>query len=107
MNEKKKRKAWLPHPSRVFCGRVGSDADEGFLTIFSDSKTGFVRARRPSMTYFDCFVVGSWMLVIGWYLGAIYVQNQNEKPEAPRVVEEPEPSPDREAIEICAVACAD
>jgi hypothetical protein len=45
------------------------------------------------MAYFDCFVVGSWMFVIGWFLGAIYVQNRNEKTEAPRVVEKPEPCP--------------
>jgi hypothetical protein len=35
------------------------------------------------MTYFDCFVVGSWMFVIGWFAGAIYMQNQDEKTENP------------------------
>jgi hypothetical protein len=58
------------------------------------------------MTYFDCFVVGSWMLVLGWYLGAIHIQNQNEKAEASRVVEELEPCPDCEALGISAVASA-
>jgi hypothetical protein len=58
------------------------------------------------MTYFDCFVVGSWMLVIGWFLGAIYMQNQNEKTETPRVVEEPEPRPDSEAWRVLVVESA-
>jgi hypothetical protein len=58
------------------------------------------------MTYFDCFLVGSWMFVIGWCLGAIYVQNQNEKTETLRVVEKPEPCPDCEALEISAFASA-
>ncbi len=39
------------------------------------------------MTYFDCFVAGSWMFVLGWYVGAIYVQNHNEKRESPHVAE--------------------
>jgi hypothetical protein len=39
------------------------------------------------MTYFDRFVVGSWMFVIGWYLGAIYVQDHTENTESPRMVE--------------------
>jgi hypothetical protein len=60
------------------------------------------------MTYFDCFVVGSWMFVIGWFLGAIYVQNQTEKTEAPRVVEKPEPCLDfQEEISALAGASAD
>jgi hypothetical protein len=37
------------------------------------------------MTYFDCFVAGSWMFVLGWYAGAIYLQNRKEKTESPRV----------------------
>jgi hypothetical protein len=37
------------------------------------------------MTYFDCFVVGSWMFALGWFLGAIYVQNHTEETERPRV----------------------
>ncbi len=39
------------------------------------------------MSYFDCFVAGSWMFVLGWYVGAIYVQNHNHKKESSRVVE--------------------
>lgn len=38
------------------------------------------------MTYFDCFVVAAWMFAIGWFLGAIYMQNQNEQKETPRAV---------------------
>ena len=33
------------------------------------------------MTYFECFVAASWMLTIGWFAGAIYFQNRNEKVE--------------------------
>ena len=33
------------------------------------------------MLYFDCFMVGAWMFAFGWFLGAVYVQNQNEKTE--------------------------
>ncbi len=39
------------------------------------------------MLYFDCFVAGSWMFVLGWYVGAIYVQNHNEKRESSHVAE--------------------
>jgi len=42
------------------------------------------------MTYFDCFVVGSWMFAMGWFLEAVYMQNQDEKRESPRVDEAPE-----------------
>jgi len=35
------------------------------------------------MTNFDCFVVGAWMFAIGWFLGAIYMQNHDEKTESP------------------------
>ena len=67
------------------------------------------------MTYFDCFVVGSWMFVIGWYVGAIYMQNRNEEGEKPRVtktlrlVEEPERSSGCEAwrLPVAASASAD
>lgn len=41
------------------------------------------------MPYFECFLAGSWMLVIGWYLGAIYTQNRSEKKEIPPATEEP------------------
>jgi len=43
------------------------------------------------MPYFDCFMAGSWMFALGWFLGAIYVQNHNEEAEIPRVSEQPEP----------------
>jgi hypothetical protein len=61
------------------------------------------------MTYFDCFVAGSWMLALGWFLGAIYVQNQNEKTESPRVIEKPERSPEGEVwrLPVAASAAAD
>jgi len=49
------------------------------------------------MLYFDCFVVASWMFAIGWFLGAIYIQNQNEQKESLRVTEAPERSPECEA----------
>jgi hypothetical protein len=56
------------------------------------------------MTYFDCFMVAAWMFAIGWFLGAIYVQNQNEKTESPRVTEVTEPSPNYEAWRLPVVA---
>lgn len=61
------------------------------------------------MTYFDCFVLGAWMLAIGWFLGAIYVQNQGEKRESPRVSEEPEQCPECEAwrLPVAGSAAAD
>ena len=49
------------------------------------------------MTYFDCFTLAAWMFAAGWFLGAIYVQDQNENTESPRVAVGPEPSPDCEA----------
>ena len=48
--------------------------------------------------------VGSWMFAIGWFLGAIYVQNQDEKMEGPRVVEQAEVCPECEAWRLPAVA---
>ncbi len=56
------------------------------------------------MTYFDCFVAGSWMFVLGWYVGAIYVQNHNEKRESPRASEKLEKWSPRanEELEPCA-----
>lgn len=58
------------------------------------------------MVYFDCFVVGSWMFAIGWFLGAIYVQNQNEKRESPRAEQELEPCTVCEAWRLPIVASA-
>ncbi|HTS56498.1 MAG TPA: hypothetical protein VMH03_03045 [Terriglobales bacterium] len=61
------------------------------------------------MTYFDCFVIASWMFAIGWFVGAIYVQNHNEKTEGPRVSENPERCPECEAwrLPVAASATAD
>jgi hypothetical protein len=61
------------------------------------------------MAYFDCFVVGAWMFAIGWFLGAIYVQNHNEKTERPRVSEKPERCPECEEwrLPVAASAAAD
>ena len=61
------------------------------------------------MTYFDCFVIGAWMLGIGWLLGAIYMQNQSEKTERPSVSEKPEPSPEYQTwrVPITGSAAAD
>ncbi len=49
------------------------------------------------MTYFDCFVVGSWMFAIGWFLGAIYVQERYENAQHPRASEIPERCSESEA----------
>jgi hypothetical protein len=56
------------------------------------------------MTYFDCFVVGAWMFAIGWALGAIHVQNQTEKTGMPPVVEQPDMSPECEALPLAVTA---
>jgi hypothetical protein len=56
------------------------------------------------MTYFDCFAVVSMMFSIGWFLGAIYVQDHNEETESPRVSEQPER--ESEAWRVPAVASA-
>jgi len=56
------------------------------------------------MTYFDCFVAGSWMFALGWFLGGIYLQNHNEKTEIPRVREQPEP--DGEVCRVLDLASA-
>jgi hypothetical protein len=42
------------------------------------------------MTYFDCFMAGAWMFALGWFLGAIYLQNRIEETEIPRESEQPE-----------------
>jgi hypothetical protein len=61
------------------------------------------------MTYFDCFVLGAWTFAIAWFLGAIYVQNQNEKTESPGVSEKPRRCPHGEEwrLPIAASASAD
>jgi len=59
------------------------------------------------MTYFHCFMVGSWMFALGWFLGAIYVQNhkaKEEETESPRVSEELHPCPECEGSRLPAVA---
>ncbi len=58
------------------------------------------------MTYFDCFVAGSWMFVLGWYAGAIYVQNHMEKRESPRVSEELDWCTECEALRLPVAASA-
>jgi hypothetical protein len=57
------------------------------------------------MSYFACFMVGSWTFAMGWFLGAIYVQNHNEETESPRVSEQPER--ETEVWRLPAVASAD
>ena len=44
------------------------------------------------MMYFDCLVIGTWAFAFGWFLGAIYVQNQNEKPTSLRSAGGSEPA---------------
>lgn len=64
------------------------------------------------MSYFDCFVAASWMFVLGWYVGAIHVQNHNQKRESPRVTEsarvseKPEQCPECEAWRLPLAASA-
>jgi hypothetical protein len=58
------------------------------------------------MTHFDCFVVASWMFAIGWFSGAIYFQNRNEKVESPRLTEDPEPWANSEPWQLSAEASA-
>jgi hypothetical protein len=59
------------------------------------------------MNYFDCFVAASWMFVIGWFLGAIYIQNQNEKVERSRPIEDPEPLPNRATLHLATANAGD
>jgi hypothetical protein len=58
------------------------------------------------MTYFDGFVVGSWTFAIGWFLGAVYVQNLGEKTKRPRVSEPPERCSECEAWRPAVAASA-
>lgn len=58
------------------------------------------------MTYFDCFVVGAWTFATGWFIGAIYMQNRNEKTAGADAVEKPESCPDCEAWRLPAVSRA-
>jgi len=59
------------------------------------------------MTYFDCFMVGSWMFATGWFLGAIYLQNHTEETESPRVSEQPERESEVWRVPAVASASAD
>jgi len=52
------------------------------------------------MPYFDCFMIGAWMFAMGWFLGAVYVQNHEEK------TEHPERSPEGEAWRRAVLASA-
>jgi hypothetical protein len=61
------------------------------------------------MLYFHYFMVGSWMFAMGWFFGAIYVQNRNEKTESPHVSEKPGRCPECEEwrLPVAASAAAD
>jgi len=52
------------------------------------------------MPYFDCFMIGAWMFAMGWFLGAVYVQNHEEKTEHPKR------SPEGEACRRAVLASA-
>jgi hypothetical protein len=52
------------------------------------------------MSYFDCFVAAAWAFAFGWFFGAIYMQNRTEETETSRVSEQPEPSPEYEALRL-------
>jgi hypothetical protein len=56
------------------------------------------------MAYFNCFLAGSWMFVIGWYLGAIYMQNRNQEKPVSLPAEAPESYVEREGWQVPAPA---
>jgi len=58
------------------------------------------------MTYFYCFVVGAWMFALGWFLGAVYVQNYSEQTESPRASEDFEKCTECEAWRVLSTASA-
>ncbi len=58
------------------------------------------------MTYFDCFVVGSWMFAFGWFLGAVYVQNHDEETQSQCASQETERCPECEAWRLPDLASA-
>jgi hypothetical protein len=58
------------------------------------------------MTYFDCFLAGSWMLAIGWFLGAIWMQNHNEETQISQVSETPGRCPECESWRVPVAARA-
>ncbi|HEX8814923.1 MAG TPA: hypothetical protein VF753_05420 [Terriglobales bacterium] len=49
------------------------------------------------MTYFDCFLIASWMSVIGWFIGAIFAQNGSERVKRSRPTGQAERTPAAEA----------
>lgn len=55
------------------------------------------------MTLFDFYVLGAWTFVIGWFIGAIYVQNREESAESPDLAEKAEPCPDCDALRLPAL----
>ena len=52
------------------------------------------------MTYFDCFVLVAWTFVIGWFAGAIFMQNRSEQKKTTRAVVKPEPCPNCDALRL-------
>jgi len=58
------------------------------------------------MLYFSYFMIGAWMLAIGWFLGVTSVKNRNEKMESPRVSENSGRCPECGARRLPAVASA-
>jgi hypothetical protein len=46
------------------------------------------------------------MFAMGWFLGAVYMQNHNEETRSPRVSEKPEQCPECEAWRLPVVASA-
>jgi hypothetical protein len=58
------------------------------------------------MTYFELFVAVSWAFAFGWFFGAVYVQNQNEKVESPLLAKEPETSSHGDEFGLPAVSNA-
>jgi len=58
------------------------------------------------MTYFDCFLTASWMFAIGWFLGAIYVQNHEEQMEISQASKKSERYPKSEELRLPAVVSA-
>jgi hypothetical protein len=58
------------------------------------------------MLYLHYFMVGAWMFAIGCFLGAIYVQNHDEKAKSPRLLEKVEKCTECEAWRVLNAASA-
>jgi len=58
------------------------------------------------MLYFHCFMVGSWMFAIGWFLGAVWVQHQEERTQRTRASEKLERCTEGEAWRVLGVTSA-